>query len=184
MVSKIDPTVPSSPTAYTADMRANFAAAKTEIEDLQDLIGDGGTFDFLPLTGGTLAGPLVLPLGTATTPALEFGSDQTGFYVQGDRVILRVTGSVAMLWDRDGPLFIKPLDASGNRVLNVGPATAGTDALNRNVGDARYAPILAAAHVKRLEERIAHLERLVTTLSASPRFELGAAMPTELARPR
>lgn len=35
MVSNIDPSVPSGPNAYTADVRDNFAAAKAEIEALQ-----------------------------------------------------------------------------------------------------------------------------------------------------
>jgi hypothetical protein len=35
MVSAIDPTKPTTTLAYTADVRANFAAAKSEIEQLQ-----------------------------------------------------------------------------------------------------------------------------------------------------
>jgi hypothetical protein len=185
MVSEIDASVPRSPMAYTADMRANFQAAKDEIEELQALLGAGGTdIDFLPLTGGSLSGPLILPLGTATTPALEFGSDQTGFYVQGDRIILRVTGSIAMLWDRDGPLFIKPLDASGNRISNVAPATAGTDAMNRDAGDLRYAPISLADEVAALSNRIASLERqLNAALLDRTHGEVARGMRTELLTP-
>jgi len=37
MTSAIDPTKPSGPVAYTADVRANFAAAKSEIEALQNV---------------------------------------------------------------------------------------------------------------------------------------------------
>ena len=42
MTSAIDPTKPTSPAAYTADVRANFAAAKSEIEALQASGGGGG----------------------------------------------------------------------------------------------------------------------------------------------
>ena len=38
---------------------------------------------FLPLTGGTMTGPLVLPLGDVTNPALQFGSATYGFYLNG-----------------------------------------------------------------------------------------------------
>lgn len=59
MASLIDPTKPTSPKAYTADVRANFAAAKQEIEALQALVGAGGAV-YLPLSGGTMSGPLTL----------------------------------------------------------------------------------------------------------------------------
>jgi hypothetical protein len=92
MVSAINPSKPDGPIAYTADVRDNFGAAKTEVEALQSAtvslqgqvnsaaveIG-ANTADItalqngtLPLTGGTLTGPLILAadptaaLGTAT----------------------------------------------------------------------------------------------------------------------
>jgi len=42
MASNIDPTKPAEPVAYTADVRANFAAAKAEIEELQAVGPSGG----------------------------------------------------------------------------------------------------------------------------------------------
>jgi hypothetical protein len=42
MASNIDPSKPSGPIAYTADVRGNFAAAKVEIEALQVNGGGGG----------------------------------------------------------------------------------------------------------------------------------------------
>jgi hypothetical protein len=41
MASAIDPTKPTTALAYTADVRANFAAAKTEIEALQTTLALG-----------------------------------------------------------------------------------------------------------------------------------------------
>jgi len=43
MTSAIDPTKPGDLLAYTADVRENFAAAKSEIEALQTAVADGPT---------------------------------------------------------------------------------------------------------------------------------------------
>lgn len=48
MSSNIDPTKPTSGIAFTADVRANFQAAKNEIEAMQVVDSSG---DFLGLTG-------------------------------------------------------------------------------------------------------------------------------------
>jgi hypothetical protein len=57
MTSAIDATKPRSGQAETADVRANFAAAKSEIEALQTAsIGA----PFVPTLGGTMLGPLTL----------------------------------------------------------------------------------------------------------------------------
>jgi hypothetical protein len=87
MTSAIDITKPTSGKAYTADVRANFAAAKTEIEALQAASGGGG--DYLPLTGGQLTGTLYLPAVPA--PTLVFGdpADATT-YMWGDENNWRV----------------------------------------------------------------------------------------------
>jgi hypothetical protein len=184
MVSNIDPTVPRSPVAYTADMRDNFQAAKTEIEELQDAVGLGsGALDFLPLGGGTLTGPLILPFGSTGNPALEFGSNATGFYMDSaTRLILKVGGQVSWIWDPNGPLLLAPFDVDGQRITNVAPATGGTDALNRNTADARYAPVSAAQAIARLEAKVAYLERTVKALSESPRLDIGRGMPTQVLR--
>jgi len=43
MASLIDPSKPAGPVAFTADVRANFATAASEITALQDAIGPGGS---------------------------------------------------------------------------------------------------------------------------------------------
>ena len=45
MTSLIDPTKPSGPVAYTADVRGNFATAKSEIEALQADISESGVIN-------------------------------------------------------------------------------------------------------------------------------------------
>jgi hypothetical protein len=180
MVSRIDATVPHSPTAYTADMRANFQAAKDEIEELQALVGAGGSTDYLPLTGGTLTGPLIVPNGTPTTPGLEFGNAQTGFYLSGTGLVLRVNGSVSWIWGANGPIVLQPFDVDDQRIINVGAATSGTDALNRNYADARYAPITA---VSRLQAEVHALRReLLAAQAAANRLtpQKTGNMPTTL----
>jgi hypothetical protein len=185
MVSLINPDVPQSPNAYTADLRANAAAAKSEIEDLQaavDALGPGGPLDFLPLTGGTLSGPLVLPLGSAGSPALEFGSPATGFFIQGGaggNLYLRVNGTVAWVWGASGPIVLQPFDLDSQRIINLGPATAGTDALNRNVADARYAPVDIAQQVAELRREVDRLRQLLQRREVP----VGVGMRTEILAP-
>jgi hypothetical protein len=64
MTSNIDPTKPTSGTAFTADVRSNFQKAHDEIGALQA--------STLPLTGGTLSGPLNLS-GSGTVLAVPSG---------------------------------------------------------------------------------------------------------------
>jgi hypothetical protein len=58
MVSAIDITKPTSGNAQTADVRANFATAKSEIESLQGF----ASTPYLPLAGGpAMLAPIILP---------------------------------------------------------------------------------------------------------------------------
>jgi hypothetical protein len=71
MASEIDVTVPVFGNPTTESVRDNFAIAKDEIEELQDL-ADHLALNALMKTGGTMTGPLVLagepdaPLEAAT----------------------------------------------------------------------------------------------------------------------
>ena len=80
MTSAIDPTKPASPYAYTADQRANWSAAKSEIEALQTA---GGTY--LPLSGGTMTGEIIV---NGPLEAAKF--ENTAIYASG--VIIRPIG--------------------------------------------------------------------------------------------
>jgi hypothetical protein len=86
MVSNIDPTKPTYGTAYTADVRKNFATTKAEIEALQNsIIGD--ETQYLPLSGGTLTGDLILhgdpaiALGAATKQYVDTHPPLNGPYL-------------------------------------------------------------------------------------------------------
>jgi hypothetical protein len=63
MVSNINPLWPVELIPTTESVRLNFAAAKTEIEALQ-----ARDLQLLPLIGGTLTGPLLLPPVVSTSP--------------------------------------------------------------------------------------------------------------------
>lgn len=56
MTSAIDPSKPTAVHAFTADVRANFATAQSEITALQ---AGNASAPFLSLAGGTMSGPLV-----------------------------------------------------------------------------------------------------------------------------
>ena len=62
--------VPSSPSANTADIRANWAVIERRLEALE---GGPADVDYLPLTGGELSGPLLVSAGTIGSPGLQFG---------------------------------------------------------------------------------------------------------------
>jgi hypothetical protein len=184
MASNIDPTKPSSPIAFASDQRKNWQAAKDEIEELQAGTGAVGG-PFLPLTGGALSGSLIVPNGTPNEPGLEFGSNQTGFYcvtAGGGAVVLRVGGQISWTWGVAGPIIIVPFDFNTQRAINMGDPTGPTDGMNRRTADARYAPLVAAHKIERLEARVKHLEGLVDSLLASPRLEVGRGMPTTVVR--
>ena len=70
MSSLIDPTKPTAVLALTSDVRANFAAAKSEIEALQGFEGDG---PYLPLDdGGSVSGPInVTVTGTPIARSIQ-----------------------------------------------------------------------------------------------------------------
>jgi len=90
MTSAIDPSKPSGPMAYTADVRANFQAAHDEITALQ-AGGEGG--DYLPLTGGTITadssfaaeGGALTIVAPSQDAILEFKGGSSSYYQIGYR---------------------------------------------------------------------------------------------------
>jgi hypothetical protein len=186
MASLIDPDVPQSPHAYTADLRANFAAAKNEIEELQaavDALGPGGPLDFLPLTGGTLTGPLHLPNGAANAMALQFGAeDGTGFWrAPGNIIGLAVAGSFVVAFSPALAQFYFPVNMLTNRIQQLGDATGAADALNMRTGDARYAPVAMVQQVAELRREVDRLRQLLQRREVTP--PAGVGMRTEILAP-
>jgi hypothetical protein len=182
-IDLIDDTVPHSPMAYTADIRGNTTFIKAVLTDHEQRLdalsgGAGPDLDFLPLTGGTVTGPILLPIGSALAPALQFGTAQNGFFMTGGNLTLRVGGQVASIWNNQGLVHIGPWDAGGQRLVNLSLPLNGNDALSRDAGDSRYAPVRS---VGRLEEKIGALERRLELLTeAAARGEIGRGMRTEL----
>jgi hypothetical protein len=156
MVSQVNPDVPSSPAAYTADMRDNFRIIKAEIEELQA----AGGIDSLPLIGGTLTGPLQLPNGSAAVPSLALGvADGTGLSRSANALIFAVQGSSAMAMIGQTCQFYNDVYMLNHPIKQVADATAAGDALNMRTADVRYAPIVLAAEVAKLKEIVATLQR-------------------------
>lgn len=99
MTSQIDPTVPTTTHAFTADMRANFAAAKAEIEALQAAYGSMQV-DSL---GSVSAATLHLDFTTTRIYALTIAAATLGLTVAvGTAPGVFVTGLIAITQDGTG----------------------------------------------------------------------------------
>jgi hypothetical protein len=161
-IADINVDVPVSPTAYTADIRDNWSAIVDVLQDHEQRITGGVSPDFLPLTGGSLSGPLQLPNGGLLQPALTFGMiDGTGFYRVGGTVGLALQGNQTWLFNPGITFCRVDLDLGGHYLNNVADALNTTDALNRRTGDARYAPVALVQEVAQLRAEVASLRRLV-----------------------
>lgn len=181
MTSAIDPTVPAGPVSDVRDQRANWAAAKAEIEELQaGLIAALLALEArLPLevptmAGGILRGPLVVP-------ALALGTvaDAVVLAPVGNALGLSVLGAQVWQFDRGRTVCRTPLDLSGEVLSGIGSPAVATDALNLGTARTLFAP----AHVVRLIEDL-RLE--VDSLSRQLRMTGGPGaqgMPVQVAAP-
>jgi hypothetical protein len=94
----------------------------------------------LPITGGTLSGPLVVPNGTIAAPGLQLGAaDGTGISRAANALVFSVQGSTIFGTFAGAAQFYGPLAMLGNKITQLADATAATDALNMRVADGRYA---------------------------------------------
>ena len=94
----------------------------------------------LPLTGGTLSGPLVVPNGTIASPGLQLGAaDGTGISRASNALVFSVQGSTILGTFAGAAQFYGPLAMLGNKITQLADATAASDALNLRVADGRYA---------------------------------------------
>ena len=82
MVSNIDPTKPTTSLAYTADVRANFAAAKSEIEMLQT--SGGGSGGNVGVTKTDQSG--IITLGGLSQLLMSANSARRGWSIQNKSV--------------------------------------------------------------------------------------------------
>ena len=162
MSSNIDPTVPIYKNPTTESVRDNFSAAKAEIEALQ-VAAEGAPF--LPISGGTLRGPLTLagdptgPLESATRNyvdnAVAGGAGGTGGVPEapvGDtftygranafwvKVLPLAGGSLTGDLGVPGQLNVGSITATGTVVLGQDPAAA-MQAVTRQYADALGVPL-------------------------------------------
>jgi hypothetical protein len=92
----------------------------------------------LPLTGGTLSGPLQLPTGTVAAPALALGGTDAGFYRSSLNIGVSLGGNLAWLFNPGVTVGYTELSMSGHVVSSLADPLNATDALNLRTGDARY----------------------------------------------
>jgi hypothetical protein len=94
----------------------------------------------LPLTGGTLTGPLVVPNGTAAAPGVQFGAaDGTGISRASNALVFSVQGSTILGTFAGSAQFYGQLSMLNNKITQLADPTTGTDALNLRYADGRYA---------------------------------------------
>jgi hypothetical protein len=169
----IDPSVPSSPTAYTADIRENWLAIIERFEALEAL-------PRLVLQDGMLQGGVIIAPSTFQQPAIGLGAATTGLYGRADAVGITVGGvaqwqfGATTTWCRGGNL-----EMNGGLITSIGDAAGASDALNRQTADKRYASIDLQQQMEFLRADMAELKRLL--LAPKPNYgEVGRAMPTTL----
>ena len=134
---------PTAPTQPGGSRDARIATCEFVIDELA-----GIATGFLPLTGGTLTGQLIVPSGgNFNNVSLGFGDVLTGVYRAGATLGFSV-GGVAQL-QMMGPLvaFFQPVNMGTFTIQSLGDPAQPTDALNLRSADTRYlrsgGPIIA-----------------------------------------
>ena len=98
--------------------------------------------NYLPLTGGTLSGPLQLPNGTMAVPSLALGAaDGTGFSRTANALVFGVQNSMVLAMFAGSAQFYASLGMLNNPITQLADAVNPGDALNMRSGDARYLPL-------------------------------------------
>jgi hypothetical protein len=139
---------------YTVDsmmMAAQIIMGNQRITTLADATQDQDALNrrtadarYLPRSGGALTGTLTTVPGTGQNNlGLGIGDGNTGFYRNGPGAgadLMTLVGGypILMLTNARDVLINGPLNMGTNRIMAVGDATAATDALNLQTGDARY----------------------------------------------
>ena len=89
-------------------------------------------------TGGTMTGPLVMPLGAANAPSLAFGAvDGTGIWRSGDILVLNLKGTPGLALTPTLSQFYAPLSMLSNPIQQLANPTNAQDAATKAYVDAR-----------------------------------------------
>jgi hypothetical protein len=119
--------------------------------DLNAAIANSAGSNAVLKTGDTMTGNLQLPYGTLPAPALGIGpADGTGFSRAVNTITLSVQGTLVGSLFSNALQFNQTLFMLNNRIQQVADATAATDAMNQQTGDARYAPTGAGTNASLL----------------------------------
>jgi hypothetical protein len=118
--------------------------------DLNYAIANPGGVPGLPLTGGTLTGPLQVPTGANNNISLQIGDATAGLYRLGGVLMVSIANTPVAGFDAQGFFPVQSLNMRSMSIANMGDATAATDALNMRTGDARYAPTGAGTNASLL----------------------------------
>ena len=110
-----------------------------DVIDAQMAANAAAVGNYLPLTGGTLSGPLQLPNGTLVAPGLAFGAaDGTGLSRAANALVFGVQGNMILAMFAGSAQFYSPLGMLNNPITQLADAVNPGDALNMRSGDARY----------------------------------------------
>jgi hypothetical protein len=154
-------------------------------DTLDTLLGPSGALPFLPLTGGTVTGPLALPVGAVDAPSLTVDpTGTTGLYQGATQTLAVSAGGVRTVMFHPTYTFcFAPLDLQSNRISNMADAIDATDALNMRVGDARYLPLTGPATLTVTALATTALTLQSTNNNTPPRLLLTAPTNTIIAGP-
>jgi hypothetical protein len=97
----------------------------------------GGGGNFLPLTGGTLTGPLVLPTGVAAAGSLQFSGNGWGMWRDVDDIVVQSFAGTAFVFNRlNGNRSAAPIAMGNFRITGLGAPVDAGDAATKAYVDA------------------------------------------------
>jgi hypothetical protein len=103
---------------------------------------------FLPLTGGTLTGPLILQdMGSSTIGAIGLGDAAHGFARVGEEVLTVIASQNVGGWDANGLRLNYNLDMAGLKIVNLQAPQSNLDAANKAYVDGKTGTAVAVVTV-------------------------------------